>query len=153
MKYFVLILLLLAADYSPAFDTREFENDADRDRYQKLITELRCPVCQNQNLADSGSGLAIDLRQQIFQQIESGKSDHDIVDFMLQRYGDFILYRPRLTSGTLALWFGPVLVLVTGFIILIVISRRNSTVTLSESEEQFLQDIMNEPPAGRGRDS
>ncbi len=76
-------------------------------RYQKFIEELRCPKCQNQNLAGSNSPISEDLRREIYRLIDDGKSDTEIVQFMLDRYGDFILYRPRLTSETAILWAAP----------------------------------------------
>ena len=84
-------------------------------RVTTLAHELRCLVCQNQTLADSNAPLAVDLRNQIREQLKAGKSEREITDFMVQRYGDFVLYRPPFKATTLLLWFGPVLILVVGF--------------------------------------
>ena len=83
-------------------------------RVNALATELRCLVCQNQTLADSNAPLAVDLRNQIREQIKAGKSEQDVIDFMVARYGDFVLYRPPFKGSTLALWAGPFLILLGG---------------------------------------
>ena len=83
-------------------------------RVTNLAHELRCLVCQNQTLADSNAPLAVDLRNQIREQMKAGKSEREITDFMVQRYGDFVLYRPPFKASTLALWAGPFLLLALG---------------------------------------
>ncbi|OGA25138.1 MAG: cytochrome C biogenesis protein [Betaproteobacteria bacterium RIFCSPLOWO2_02_FULL_67_26] len=87
-------------------------------RAVKLSEQLRCLVCQNQSIAESNAELAVDLRRQIRDQIKAGKSDNEIVDFMVQRYGDFVLYRPPLNTTTVLLWGGPLLLLVIGAVVL-----------------------------------
>ena len=104
-------------------------------RVTALATELRCLVCQNQTLADSNAPLAVDLRNQIREQLKSGKSERDVVDFMVARYGDFVLYRPPFKATTLALWAGPFAFLVFGaWILLRRLRRRASERELSEAE-------------------
>ena len=93
-------------------------------RLKKLETELRCLVCQNQTLADSNAPLAVDLRNQIREQLAAGKSERDVVDFMVARYGDFVLYRPPLKASTVLLWVGPFAFLVIGFYLLARFLRR-----------------------------
>lgn len=87
-------------------------------RTMALAGELRCLVCQNQSLADSHAPLALDLRDQIHQQLAQGRSEQQVVDFMVQRYGDFVLYEPPLNASTALLWFGPLLLLAAGFMAL-----------------------------------
>ncbi len=87
-------------------------------RLQVLSQELRCLVCQNETLADSRAGLAEDLRREIREQIKAGKSDKEIIAFLTARYGDFVLYRPRVTPTTYLLWFGPFVLLVVGLLVL-----------------------------------
>lgn len=107
-----LVLLMLCSGYAhAAIESYEFQNEEQRDRYQQLTEELRCPKCQNQNLADSDSQIAADLRRELHQQLLDGKSDEAIVDFMRDRYGDFVLYKPRIQGNTLLLWLGPVALL------------------------------------------
>lgn len=100
-----------------AIDVHEFSNDKNRARYEKFIDELRCPKCQNENLAGSSSEIARDLRRELHRLIEAGESDQSIVDFMVSRYGDYVLYRPRLKSNTVVLWFGPLLLLGFGLLL------------------------------------
>ena len=93
-------------------------------RVTSLAHELRCLVCQNQTIADSNAPLAQDLRNQIREQLKAGKSERDVVDFMVARYGDFVLYRPPLKASTVLLWAGPFVFLVAGFWLLIRLLRR-----------------------------
>ncbi|NVM77976.1 cytochrome c-type biogenesis protein CcmH [Duganella sp. SG902] len=93
--------------------------DADLDkRAAALEEELRCLVCQNQTIADSHAGLASDLRREVREQLAQGKSEQEVLDFMVQRYGDFVLYRPPVKSTTWLLWFGPALLLLAGVALL-----------------------------------
>ena len=93
-------------------------------RMMALATELRCLVCQNQTIADSHADLAVDLRQQVREQLESGKSEREILDYMTQRYGDFVLYRPPVKTTTAVLWFGPAVLLVLALGLLVMVLRR-----------------------------
>jgi cytochrome c-type biogenesis protein CcmH len=99
------------------------EVDIDR-RVMSLAHELRCLVCQNQTLADSNAPLAVDLRNQIREQLAAGKSERDVVDFLVARYGDFVLYRPPFKSTTALLWAGPFLFLAFGAFVLVRFVRR-----------------------------
>src|SRR5215204_7301004 len=115
----LLALLLLCLFCSIAIaQVQEEERPSDdpviEARLAKLSKELRCLQCQNQTLADSPAGLAADLRREIREQMKAGKSDQQIVAFLTQRYGDFILYRPRVTFTTYLLWFGPFVLLLAG---------------------------------------
>ncbi len=103
-------------------------DEAQQQRVARLAEQLRCLVCQNQSIADSNAELAVDLRRQINEQISQGRSDAEIVDFMVQRYGDFVLYKPPVKATTLVLWFGPVALLLLGGGILLhhLRSRRKS---------------------------
>lgn len=105
-------------------------------RMVRITSELRCLVCQNQTIADSQSGLAGDLRQQVREMLQKGSSDQQVVDFMTARYGDFVLYRPPLKATTWLLWFGPGALLVAGVAIFIIILRRRSRL----SDERFEPD-------------
>ena len=105
---FALLLLLTAlagAGEAPAL----YSDPATDARLAALTADLRCLVCQNQSIADSHAGLAADLRQEILDMIAAGKTDQEIIDFMVARYGDFVLYRPPLRTGTVLLWLGPLL--------------------------------------------
>ena len=101
-------------------------------RVMDLANELRCLVCQNQTLADSHAPLAVDLRNQIREQLSRGASERDVVDFMVGRYGDFVLYRPPLKATTLLLWFGPFLLLAIGAFFLVRRIRRQGAAAQPE---------------------
>jgi len=115
MKKIMLCLLLCIIPVSyGADDVYHFSTGEQQSRFHSLTSQLRCLVCQNQNLAESNASLANDLREQIYQQILHQKNDQQIIDYMVARYGDFILYNPPLNYATLGLWFGPLLFLVFG---------------------------------------
>ncbi len=103
---------------------RKFDNPKQEQAYNNLIAELRCLVCQNQNIADSNADLAKDLRRQVYEMLQQGKSQQDIADFMTQRYGDFVMYRPPFSVKTMILWLGPLVFVVIGLSTLFIISRR-----------------------------
>ena len=120
MRRLLLVLLLLAT--APAFAGEAVPTEQDpvaARRSVKLAEELRCLVCQNQSIAESNAELALDLRRQINEQIAAGRSDREIVDFMVERYGDFVLYRPPVKATTLVLWGGPFLLLAGGAVVLV----------------------------------
>lgn len=142
-------LLLAVIGNAPAqvFESREFEHPEDARRYQALVSELRCLVCQNQNLADSNAPLAADLRQITYDMIREGKSDAEIIEFMVARYGEFVLYRPPLRPTTAVLWGGPFLLLALGLWLLLRQLRRRARkpsgeTTLSAEERARLQTIL-----------
>lgn len=116
-----------------SIEVREFTNNTERHRYESFIEDMRCPKCQNQNLAGSDSPIAKDLRNELYLQIQEGRSDKEIVDFMVERYGDFILYKPRLTPATLLLWGLPLVLLVVGAGVLVMIVRRRRVQTPTET--------------------
>ena len=103
-------------------------------RVHDLAIELRCLVCQNQTLADSNAPLAVDLRNQVREQLKSGKSERDVVEFLTARYGDFVLYRPPLKASTVLLWTGPFLLLAFGLFLLFLRIRRKALPPLELSE-------------------
>jgi cytochrome c-type biogenesis protein CcmH len=120
VRRLLLVLLLLAT--APAFAGEAVPTEQDpvaARRSVKLAEELRCLVCQNQSIAESNAELALDLRRQINEQIAAGRSDREIIDFMVERYGDFVLYRPPVKATTLVLWGGPFLLLAGGVVVLV----------------------------------
>ena len=112
-----------------AVETYQFSDAEDEIRYQKMIAELRCLVCQNQNLADSNAELAQDLRAKTFEMINAGASNNEIAEFMVARYGDFVLYRPPLKGQTLLLWIGPFGILLIALIVFFITIRRSQSKT------------------------
>src|SRR5262245_10258272 len=127
------LLLLLACGIAFAQDDPALEK-----RVHQLSSELRCLVCQNQTLADSSAPLAVDLRNQVREQLKSGKSERDVIEFLTARYGDFVLYRPPLKASTVLLWTGPFILLAFGLFLLFQRIRRKAPPPpeLSEGERE-----------------
>ena len=122
MRYFIqfaLLLLLIQTTFSESIAAKDFESPDQERRYQALIEDIRCPVCQGQSIGGSNSSLAKDLREQVLQMILSNKSDKEIYQFMIDRYGDFVVFKPPINWKTYLLWFTPLVFLVFCFIYLI----------------------------------
>lgn len=124
LKHFIALLLALAAGLSHAQPQPQPQQPQPKDvqlekRVDALSAELRCLVCQNQTLADSHAELALDLKQQVREKLAAGMSERDVIDFMVERYGDFVLYRPPVRATTWLLWFGPFLLLAVGLGLLV----------------------------------
>ncbi len=130
-------LLLCSSVLFAAIDAYQFDDLEKQERFQALSYELRCPKCQNQNIADSNSAIAKDLRTKMYQMLQAGKTDQDIIDYMVVRYGDFVLYKPAVKPQTYLLWYGPGLLLILGLIaiVLIIRSRRKSYQAVNENED------------------
>ena len=140
-------LLITQQNIYAQVDTFEFDNEEQQGRFRQLSNELRCPMCQNTNLSGSTGGVAEDLRREIHRMILEGMSNEEIEQFMFERYGDFIFYRPRLRVETILLWFGPLLFLIIGgFIAYGIFRRANSvdrvTVDLDEEQEAKLNELV-----------
>ena len=145
----VLMVSMLAPLALAAVDTFEFETEAQRQQFYQVSSELRCPMCQNQNIADSDAPIATDLRREVHRMVGEGSDDREILDFMVSRYGDFVRYKPALTPATVVLWFAPGILLLGGFVFLIVLLRRrqralreSATQHLSQDEQQRLQSLL-----------
>ncbi|GAW97948.1 MULTISPECIES: cytochrome c-type biogenesis protein [Colwellia] len=154
MRIFSLVILLLTLAFSvnqaqaSPVDTYEFRDEVTKIRFQALTKELRCPKCQNQNLAGSNSPIAADLRKELYELLQQGKADSEIVNFMVERYGEFVLYRPRVSALTYILWFGPALLILLGIIVVIVVVRRKpvakEVLVLTAEQEDKLKNLLND---------
>ena len=144
----ILLIFLLAPVIKAQVQEEEVPSDDPviEQRLQNLSKELRCLQCQNQTLADSPAGLAADLRREIRIQMKAGKSDKEIIAFLTQRYGDFILYKPRVTYTTYLLWFGPFILLLGGLYLLFhYIKQRRDLITekpLSADERRRAEELL-----------
>jgi len=127
-----LMALFLSFNLHAGVEIQRFENQQQQQQYKKLIDELRCLVCQNQNLADSDAELAQDLRKKVATMITDNKTEDEIIDYMVARYGDFVLYRPPFKLQTLLLWLGPFLILLIGVMVLIRFIRKQQAGALDE---------------------
>ena len=118
-----------------------FETEVQEERFKSLASELRCLVCQNQSLADSNAGLAQDLRSELYEQVLSGNSDSQVINFMTERYGDFILYKPAFKAKTMLLWLSPLLLFIIGVVCLFRFSRKAKQESGNDANEADLQKI------------
>ena len=124
MKPIIALFTLLFCTPILAIEVYDFETAEQEDLYQKLTKELRCLVCQNQNLADSDAGLAKDLKDQVAEFVIAGQDEQTIKNYMIERYGDFVDYEPPMNASTLFLWFSPLLVFIIGGLILFLNIRK-----------------------------
>lgn len=151
MKRLLAIACLIVAGFAHAGEAQPLAADPVAEkRLIALSEELRCLVCQNQSIADSHADLASDLKREIRAMIQAGKSDKEIVDFMVTRYGDFVLYKPPVKATTLFLWAGPLLFMLIGLIALVRYLRRRAgqpladDAPLSEAEAQRAAELLND---------
>jgi len=150
----VLLLLLLLSCMAFTLANGVAQSTADdpatEARLRNLSQELRCLVCQNETLADSRADLADDLRREIREQMKAGKSDQEIIAFLTQRYGDFVLYRPRVRPVTYLLWFGPFVLLVGGMLVLYrYVKQRRDSISekpLTAAERRRAEDLLESAP-------
>ena len=137
MKRAWLMLLLLVPYIAVAIDTdKAFEDPELQARYEEITAEVRCLKCQNQSIKDSNAFLASDLRREIRRMLEEGKSNDEIYDFLVARYGEFALYRPRMSGKTLVLWVAPILLLLVGGGVLVNIIRRRMSLPIEEDLQE-----------------
>ena len=125
------ILVTTVVHAQSVFEPRDFSSPEHELRYRALVDELRCLVCQNQNIAESNADLASDLRREVYRMVEDGQSTEEIAGFMVARYGDFVLYRPPLRGGTILLWAGPFLLAAIGLTVLAVYLRRRRRIPIT----------------------
>lgn len=153
LLFAVILLAGYGSTMAAGLEAFDFSGNVDEDRYKNLIVELRCLVCQNQSLADSDAGLAHDLRREVWELIDQGKSDTEVKEFLVDRYGDFVLYNPPVKPSTYILWYGPFVLLAFGLLVLIYTLRRRGRQTesgFSAEEQERLQKILgSDKPDGK----
>lgn len=145
MKYLLILVLLTISVSCLAVDSRQLANPEQQKAYESLTSELRCLVCQNQTIADSHAELAEDLRRQVFEMLQQGKSKAEILQFMTDRYGDFVLYNPPFKAKTGLLWLGPFAFLIIGLVVVFIFVRRRkaeSLTTISAEKEQKIRSLL-----------
>lgn len=135
MKFFLLILTIISLQ-TYAIDIHEFDNEQQRLDYQQLTEELRCLVCQNQNIADSDAGLAKDLRNEVASMVKKGMTQQQITDYLVERYGDFVRYNPPVRADTIVLWVMPLVVLLLA-VFMVLRTIKNNAKTSSKDESQW----------------
>tara|TARA_R110000737_G_scaffold54093_1_gene76202 strand:- start:644 stop:1093 length:450 start_codon:yes stop_codon:yes gene_type:complete len=139
---FTFLMLLSFASYASE-ETYQFETDAQSTMFFELTKELRCPMCQNQNIADSDAMIAADLRRKVYQLVNEGQSREQIIDYMKQRYGDFVYYQPPVNATTVWLWLLPVIFVLLG-IVLVVRSRQQKPVTQDKAKLEAAEKLLEE---------
>ena len=147
---FLVMALLLTPVFAAPVVTYEFASEEQEALFNKLSNELRCLVCQNQAISDSDADLAKDLRDEIYGMLQQGKTEEEIVEFMVVRYGDFVLYNPPLKPMTWLLWFGPAFALLAGFffVVRIINRQKKSAVTdMTDEEIERLKALQSEAKA------
>ncbi|WP_144394916.1 cytochrome c-type biogenesis protein [Pleionea sediminis] len=127
----------------------EFDSKAQEERYLQLIEELRCPKCLNQSIADSNAGISEDLRNLVYEKIKAGDTDKEIRLYLSERYGDFILYKPDVSGANLLLWFGPIVIILMVFIMVVLKIKSKARdaakpTEMSDSELERVQKLLNE---------
>ena len=149
MRLWLCLLVLLSCSAQAVIETYHFDDLQQRERYQQFIEELRCPKCQNQNLSGSDAPIAADLRRELHRLLTEGRSDDQIIEYMVNRYGDFILYRPRFNAETFLLWGAPVIFLVLGLMLIVFFVKRqkkvavlNASETLVDTDQQRLKELL-----------
>ena len=133
--HFVIGLLLIQTPFAESIEASDFETIEQQSRYTQLIENIRCPVCQGQSIGGSNSDLAKDLREKVREMILDSQTDSEIYSFMVERYGDFVVYKPPVNIKTYFLWFAPVLVLMISLLYLFRSTRENKEKTLNASSD------------------
>jgi cytochrome c-type biogenesis protein CcmH len=133
------VLLVFSSWALAGVEYRQFDTPEQEQSYKILTEELRCLVCQNQNIADSNADLAKDLRNQVYVMLQQGKSREQIAEFMTDRYGDFVLYNPPFKLKTGFLWMGPVVFFLIGIVVLWMLSRKKTTSEVASVTDQDLE--------------
>jgi cytochrome c-type biogenesis protein CcmH len=143
---FIIFTVLCMNHLKAAIEVYQFDFSEQEERFHQLSDQLRCPMCLNSNLSGSDAPIAADLRAEIYEQIIDGRTNDEIIDFMTQRYGDFINYRPPLNQGTVLLWFGPLVLLLVGLLIVWRMAISNQAVdqarSLTAEEQKKLEKIL-----------
>lgn len=133
MKRLILMLMFCWPLALPAVeDIYQFDSVAEEQRFRELLVQLRCPKCQNQAISDSDAPIAQDMRQQVAEMIRAGRSDEEIVDYFVQRYGDFVSYHPPLTPQTMILWLAPLMAMAGGLLLVVLQIRRARRIARGE---------------------
>lgn len=147
IQYLCLVFLISSSfSVQARFEIQQFSEPELEEDYKQLINELRCLVCQNQNLADSNAELAQDMRKQVVVQLNNGSSKEEIVDYMVERYGDFVMYRPPFKSSTFLLWLGPLVFFLIAAVVIVSFFRgqKKEDANLSEQEQKKAHSLLDD---------
>ena len=149
--------LLVAPSVAAATSTYDFSSPEQEQTFRELTRELRCPKCQNQDIGDSDAELAKDLRDKSYELLQQGKSKQEVIDYMAARYGNFILYKPPFQASTMILWFGPVLVMLIGGLVVVMRTRKrpanSADQALSTEQAARLNALLNTPSPKKDKEN
>jgi len=144
--FFALLILvgggMVTSTAQASIDVYEFDDPEKEAQFRTLASELRCPKCQNQNVNDSNAPLARDIKDRVYQLIEEGKSDQEIVDYMVERYGEFVTYRPRMSLGVALLWGAPAVLGLLVLVVLLLSRRSSSKQPATPVDQQRIQSML-----------
>lgn len=153
----VLISMILAFAAHATIDTYNFKSVEEEQQFRELTGQLRCPKCQNNSIADSNAPIATDMREKVYELMEQGKSRQEIINYMIDRYGNFVTYEPPVTPATIILWLVPALCVVFGAAAIVMLSRRRKSrgveeevTSLSAEEEKRLQQLLSNKNSDKG---
>lgn len=154
LKHFFIAVLLSAFSLSAAaaIDVYDFDSEEKEQEFRELTLQLRCPKCQNNSIGDSNAIIATDMRAKVYELMQEGHSKQQVIDYMIERYGNFVTYKPPVNAATIILWAGPALFLVMGGIFIVRMSRRKAAVAadeLPEEEKKRLQRLLDESNANK----
>ncbi len=156
LAVFAALTFSLAAQ--AAIEVYEFDNLKQEQQFKELSHTLRCPKCQNNTISDSNAELAQDLRHKVYEMTKEGKSKDEIVDYMVARYGNFVTYNPPFTLATAILWLGPLAVVLIGFTLIVIRSRKSKVKAVANSDEQWdeqkearLKELLKEENSGENK--
>jgi len=140
----LLFVLFLSSQLSAAIDVHEFDSPEQEQLFRELTRELRCPKCQNNNIADSNAGLAQDLREKTYQMVKQGSTKQQVLDYMVARYGNFVRYDPPLTPAVMLLWAAPLAIIVLGLLVVLRLAKRKADAKpeLNADEQQRLEALI-----------
>ncbi len=143
MRFFLILLIFATGSSMAAIEAYKFKDEQMEQDYKQLIDELRCLVCQNQNLAGSDAELAQDLRRQTHEMLMQGNNPDQVVEYMVERYGDFVLYRPQFKTSTMLLWLGPfLLVIVVVWLLIRSLRSKQEVAQPDASSMQRAKDLL-----------
>jgi len=139
--FFLIALVFTSSSLLANIDLYEFSSEANQTRYKELTKELRCPKCQNQDIADSNAPIAEDMRREVHRLLEAGQDDRTIVSFMVDRFGEFVSYKPKVKPATYLLWYGPWALLILGIVIIVFMAGRRASKKNTGTSDEFTQEV------------
>ena len=156
---FLLLLLFVSLPVNANKDLYKFDDESTRIRYKEITKQLRCPKCQNQDIADSNSPISSDMRREVHRLLLDGKTDSEVVDFMVERFGEFVTYKPKIQSSTYLLWYGPGIFVIFGLLLIGLLIRSRSGAnnkedhkSLDSKNQKNVEDLLSQYSTNKDKD-